>query len=524
MGAAQVPRRGAGAVAGSATDLSWPSPAPQHPNGRALDFSSVRGELGLPADYPAAALAEIEQTVASPVIRTPRLDATDLPLVTVDPPGSKDLDQAVLVRRRLGGRGYRVYYAIADVAAFVPPGGAIDAEVLNRGQTLYLPDGNVPLHPTLLSEGAASLLPEQVRPAVLWTIDLDGYGEATRTRVRRALVRSVAQLDYTGVQRSLELGVAHPSIELLPEVGRLRRERALARGAIELGLPQQQVRSDGNGGWQVVLRPRLLVEEWNAEISLLTGMCAAEIMVESGTGLLRTLPDPERGTVDWLRRSAARLGVSWPDHHGPAEFLAGLDPQRPEALALHVAATRLLRGTGYTAFSAGVPAKTGHAGIGADYAHVTAPLRRLADRYAAEVCLAVAHDREIPEWVVEALPLLPSAMGNSDRVAAKVERACIAQAEAWTLAGQVGTEFPATVLKANGLKANGLKANGLKANGLKTDGLKADGEDPAAGEIFVADPPVIARCTGDELVEGQPVRVRLAEADPQLRRVTFEVI
>ncbi|MFI0463638.1 RNB domain-containing ribonuclease [Saccharopolyspora sp. 5N102] len=459
-----------------------------------LDFSAIRAELALPVDYPTAALAEVEQTVAQQVPTGARVDATDLPLVTVDPPGAKDLDQAVLVQRRRGG--YRIHYAIADVAAFVAPGGALDVEARRRGQTLYLPDGNIPLHPTRLSEDAASLLPDQVRAAVLWTIDMDSDGLPVRVDVRRALVRSVAQLDYDGVQRSLRLGVPHPSIELLPEVGRLRREQAVLRGAIELGLPEQQVESDGGGGWRLVLRPRLVVEAWNAEISLLTGMCAAEMMLEAGIGVLRTVPDPEPETVAGLRRSATRLGVHWPVDTPPAAALAGLDPIRPEALAVHVAATRLLRGAGYTAFGDGAPAKANHAGIGASYAHVTAPLRRLVDRYSAEVCLAVASDREVPEWVHEALTGLPSAMGSSDRVAGQVERACIAQAQAWSLASRVGEEFAATVLRV--------------PNGT-------------AGEVFVADPPVIARCSGTGLGEGQQVRVRLVEADPVRRDVAFEV-
>lgn len=458
------------------------------------DFSAVRREMGLPADYPTDALAEVEQTVAQPLPTGTRVDATDLPLVTVDPPGAKDLDQAVLVRRRR--RGYRIDYAIADVASFVRPGGALDREARRRGQTLYLPDGNVPLHPTRLSEDAGSLLPDQVRAAVLWRIDLDPDGSPVRVDVRRALVRSVARLDYDGVQRGLEQDCAHPSIELLPRVGRLRREQAVQRGAIELGLPEQQVESDGNGGWRLALRPRLVVEGWNAEISLLTGMCAAEMMLDAGVGVLRTVPDPDPEVIAGLRRSANQLGVHWPAEQPPAPALAGLDPARPEALAVHVAATRLLRGAGYTAFGEGAPAKSGHAGIGASYAHVTAPLRRLVDRYGAEVCLAVAAGREVPEWASAALTELPSAMGGSDRVAAQVERACIAQAQAWSLADRVGEEFPATVLRV--------------PNGV-------------AGEVFVADPPIIARCTGDGLTEGQQVRVRLATADTHRRDVEFEV-
>ena len=131
--------------------------------------------------------------------RPPGADRTDIPFVTIDPPTSRDLDQAVHLDPPPGG-GYRVHYAIADVAAFVRPGGALEAETWRRGQTVYLPDGNVPLHPTRVSEGAASLLPDVDRAAVLWTIDLDADGATVDIRLERARVRSRAKLDYAGVQ------------------------------------------------------------------------------------------------------------------------------------------------------------------------------------------------------------------------------------------------------------------------------------------------------------------------------------
>jgi len=125
-----------------------------------LSFARIRAEFALPARFPAAVLAEAEQAVADRArVTENRDDATDLPLITIDPPDAKDLDQAMFVERR--ANGFRVYYAIADLGAFITPGGALDTEVRRRGQTLYLPDGNVPLHPTVLSEGAASLLPDR---------------------------------------------------------------------------------------------------------------------------------------------------------------------------------------------------------------------------------------------------------------------------------------------------------------------------------------------------------------------------
>ena len=182
-----------------------------------------------------------------------REDATDLPLVTIDPPGAKDLDQAMLLRRR--GSGYRVDYAIADPGHFIRPGGALDTEARRRGQTLYLPDELVPLHPPQLSEDAASLLPEESRPAVLWTIDCDSGGAPERVHVRRALVRSVAQFDYDTVRDRLTAGTPHPSYALLPELGRLRRNSRSAGEQSSCNCPTTG-RGGGDGGWKLCCAPR----------------------------------------------------------------------------------------------------------------------------------------------------------------------------------------------------------------------------------------------------------------------------
>ncbi|WP_121010896.1 RNB domain-containing ribonuclease [Saccharothrix australiensis] len=460
--------------------------------GRAdLDFGGIRAEFGLPAEFPAAALAEARQAAGRDMAGDDREDATHLPLVTIDPPGAEDLDQALCLERV--GRGFRVHYAIADLGAFVVPGGALDTEVRKRGQTLYLPDGNVPLHPTVLSEGAASLLPERTRPAVLWTFECGPDGEPTDVRVRRALVRSTARFDYEGVQASFDAGTPHPSVAALPEFGRLRRERATERGAVELRLPEQEIVPNGDGDWKLAVRPRVDVDSWNAEVSLMTGMAAAGIMLAAGVGVLRTLPDADDGAVDALKRSAHALGVPWPDGVTPSRLLAGLDPSRPESLALFVDATRLLRGAGYTSFDGSIPPVTTHAGVAAPYAHVTAPLRRLVDRFATEVCLAVTAGREVPDWLRRALPLLPGLMGGSDALAGKVDRACLDQVEAWVLADRVGQEFDAVVLRAEG----------------------------GGADVFVTRPPVMGRATGEDLPEGERVRVRLTEADPARRKVAF---
>ncbi|MEO7757390.1 MAG: RNB domain-containing ribonuclease, partial [Dokdonella sp.] len=169
-------------------------------------LADIQAELALPTTFPAEVEAAAAIAAANP--RMPDLDRTDIALVTIDPPESMDLDQAMFVERRDGG--FRVYYAIADVAAFVTDGDPIDIEANTRGETLYGANSKIPLHPKALSEGAASLLPDQIRPALLWTIALDATGEGISVDVRRARVRSRAKLDYASVQRSIDAGGADP--------------------------------------------------------------------------------------------------------------------------------------------------------------------------------------------------------------------------------------------------------------------------------------------------------------------------
>jgi exoribonuclease R len=124
--------------------------------GAPLNFTALREELAVPGESPLEVLREAETVAATPFAID--YDQTQIPFVTVDPPGSRDLDQAVHIAATSSG-GYVVSYAIADVASFVRPGSALDEETLRRGETLYFPDARILLHPAVLSEGAASLLP-----------------------------------------------------------------------------------------------------------------------------------------------------------------------------------------------------------------------------------------------------------------------------------------------------------------------------------------------------------------------------
>ncbi len=456
---------------------------------------AIDAELDVPEGFPAEVTAAAQHAAANP--RLPDRDRTDIPFVTIDPEGSMDLDQAMHLEHTDGG--YRVHYAIADVAAFVEPGGPIDEEAHRRGQTLYAPDHRIPLHPPELSEGAASLLPDQLRPALLWTIDLDAKGDSTKVEVERARVKSRARLDYVGVQAQLDSGTADESLMLLRVVGELRLDRERERGGVSLQLPEQEVKV-ADDGWSLEFRQVLPVEQWNAQISLLTGMGAAQIMLYGDVGVIRTLPPPPAYAVNRLRRTASALQLHWPAECSYPDFVRGLDPNTGAGAAMLNACTSLLRGAGYVAFDGGVPEHIEHAAVAAEYAHVTAPLRRLVDRYAGEIAVALCGDRDVPDWVRSRLRDLPKEMEESDRKAHQFDRAILDLVEAGVLRSDVGNTFAGVITDLNE-------------------------KDPAKGAVMLRDPAVEAPVTSSsgKLPLGADVEVRLMEADLAKREVRFEL-
>jgi exoribonuclease R len=170
-----------------------------------------------------------------------------------------------------------------------------------------------------------------------------------------------------------------------------------------------------------------------------------------------------------------------------------LDPATPAGAVLLNRAARSLRGAGYAAFDGTAPDQPAHAAVAAVYAHVTAPLRRLADRFANEVLLALDAGRPVPAWARDALPDLPAVMTAASRRQAEIERAAVDGAEALVLAGREGEEFDATVI---------------------TTGK-------GGSTLQLCDPAVVGSLAGGTAEPGDRIRVRLTEADPLRRTVAF---
>ncbi|MES2867199.1 RNB domain-containing ribonuclease [Microbacterium profundi] len=405
----------------------------------AAALAALREDLDTPTEFSPEAMAESEAATAP----EPDLDLRDVPFVTLDPLGAKDLDQAMHLAR--SGSGFEVRYAIADVPAFITPGGAVDAAARERGQTLYAADGSIPLHPRVLSEDRASLLPEQDRPALVWTFELDEAGVVSEFRLERALIRSRAQLDYVTAQKVLDAGGESP-LSLLPEIGALRLELETKRGGASLNMPDEEVVQREDGTYDIVRQHAMPLEDWNAQLSLMTGMAAASLMVEAKVGVLRTMPEPDEKAFRAFRLQTEALGRPWKDgEYG--EYLRSLDRDDPLTQPVLEAAASLFRGAGYVTFDGSVPADIEQAAIAAPYAHATAPLRRLVDRWALAICLAVSRGEEVPAWVRESLEELPALMQASGQRASRLNADTVNRVEAALLAPLVGSTIEATVIE-----------------------------------------------------------------------------
>ncbi|WP_371638888.1 RNB domain-containing ribonuclease [Streptomyces virginiae] len=468
---------------------------PMHMSDEALDtlrsaLVELRAELKVPSAFPNRVLKAADKAAAQS--HPHHKDATHLPFFTIDPPTSKDLDQAMHLERRPGG-GFRVYYAIADVAAFVKPGGPLDVEAHDRIESLYFPDLKVPLYPPVLSEDAVSLLPDRVRPALVWQHDLDAQGNVTTSSVSRAMVRSRAKLSYQGVQQAIEDGTAEESVALLREIGMLRESVEVTRGGISVNLPDQEVTLD-DGSFRLSYVATLPVEGWNEQLSLMTGMAAAQIMLDSGTGILRTQKEQaDQHVVRRLHDIAKCLGIDWGTGVSYAALVRTLDPRNQKHMAFLTEATTTMLKAEYTVFrDFGTPQHTMHATIAAPYTHCTAPLRRLVDRYTGDLCVAACADEPPPKWVLDAMYCLPCDMARGK--AGVADRQTVDLAEAAVLMHRVGEVFDAAV--------------------IDTD---AEWNDPLEGKVFLADPAVLAKVAstnGQRLRLGASVRATLKRADP----------
>jgi exoribonuclease R len=440
----------------------------------------IREQFDVPGEFPPEVLAAAEEAARRPPDGT-YADRTAERFVTLDPATSTDLDQAFTIDR--DSEDLLLHYAIADVGFFVTPGDPIDLEAWRRGVTVFLPGRRARLYPPVLSEAAASLLPEGPRPSVVFTVRIRPDGDARLDGVERALIHSRAKLGYeTVATEELPAGFA----ELARRIERAEERRDASR----VEFPEQQL-SRTDDGWVLRFRPRTESEDRNAALSLATNLAVADALHAVGTGLFRVMPAPDERAIRRLRHSATAFGLTWPPAQSLADFERTLRREDPRHAAFLLAVRKASGAASYAAHHDGE--KPWHAAVAATYVHATAPMRRLADRYVIEAALAVANGRPVPDDVQAAFAELPAVMERTETRADRVDSAVIALAEAVMLVGREGEVFDAVLVD----------------------------EDAHGAVIQVVDPAVLARVEAHRVDPGDAVRVRLSAVDVPSRHIEF---
>jgi exoribonuclease R len=448
----------------------------------AAGLDRIRSEFEIPDGFPPE-VDEAARRVVGRAVGGGHVDRTEIALATIDPAGSTDLDQAFAIEA--DGSDIVLRYAIADVGWFVQPGDPLDAEAWKRGVTVYLPDRRSPLYPTTLSEGAASLLPGVDRPAVIFVVRVDQHGGVHLDGAERAIVRSRVKLEYETVQP----GDLPPAFAELS--ARIEAAEA-ARNASRVTFPEQEIDLRPDDGFELRYRPRTPADEQNAALSLAANMAIADALLAARTGLFRVMPEVDDAHARRLHHTAQAFGLEWPKHVSLATFVRSLPRADRRTSAFLLAVRRASGGASYAPYRDGE--RPWHAAVAATYAHATAPLRRLQDRYVIGAILAIANGAQPPDDIEAAFERLPQAMEAGEQRANRADRAALDLAEAVVLDRCEGQLFDAVVID----------------------------EDDRGVLIQIADPAVVARVDAHHVDPGDPIRVRLVVAEPEQRTVRFD--
>lgn len=444
-------------------------------------LSKIRTEFHVPDGFPPNVMALAHR--AARRVPSQHADRTAMPFVTLDPATSTDLDQAFSIEA--SGSDLLLHYAIADVAWFVEDGDAVDLEAWARGETLYLPDGKAGLYPQVLAEGAASLLPSGPRPAVVFTIRIAADGAVRLDGAERAIIQSRAKLAYDSVRAAdVPTGFA--------EIARRMTANEERRGASRVDPPEQEVEQLADGTFQLSFRPLLRSEQNNAALSLAANMAIADAMLAHRTGLFRVMAPPDASKVQRLRSAAQALGLPWPASTSLSDYQRTLDPGNKQQAALMLEIRRAGSGASYQPYEEGVV--PWHEAMAATYAHATAPLRRLADRYVVRCALAIANGQPVPQAVTEAFARLPTVMGRADARASQINHAAIDLAEAVMLKGRQGEMFKAVVTDVADQRMR----------------------------VQLSNMPVVANVKASGFRQGDSLTLRLVSADPDQRSIVFQ--
>ncbi len=408
---------------------------------------------GLPHIFSEVAVQQAQRATGVPLGN--RVDLRQIPLVTIDGEDARDFDDAVWAEPDNDPNnpgGWHILVAIADVAWYVRPGDALDRDAYARGNSVYFPDRVVPMLPEELSNGWCSLKPKEERGCLAAHMWIDADGRLLRHTIIRGLMRSVARLTYTQVQRARDGQPDDTTSPLMAEIipalygayEALDRARA-KRGTLELNIVERKIIVDRKSGMVLGVTPRERFDSHKLieEFMIAANVAAAETLARSAYPCVYRVhdrPDPER--VENLQEAMESVGLKFPSPGAarPAEFNRLLRQVKDSAHE-HLVNTLVLRTQAQAVYS---PENIGHFGLGLrKYAHFTSPIRRYSDLLVHRALIA-AHNLGDGGWDARKDPdllVVTEHISSTERRAAMAERQTVDRFTAMYLRDRAGAVF-----------------------------------------------------------------------------------
>ncbi|MFF8802180.1 MULTISPECIES: ribonuclease R [unclassified Methylobacterium] len=485
----------------------------------------------IPHVFPKDVLAEADE--AKRATKRGREDWREAPLVTIDPPDAKDHDDAVMAEADpdpANEGGFVVTVAIADVAAYIRPGSALDREAMLRGNSVYFPDRVVPMLPERISNDLCSLRQGEDRPALAVRMTIGADGVKRGHSFHRILMRSHAKLAYAQAQAAID---GHPDETTGPILERALRPLYAAyaamkrarddRGPLALDLPERKVLLNAEGGVDRVIVPeRLEAHRLIEEFMIQANVAAAETLEKAGSPLIyRVHDEPALEKMRALGEVLASVGIKMTK-------AGALRPDLFNRILAQVAESEhapfinevVLRSQAQAVYAA---QNLGHFGLNLRrYAHFTSPIRRYADlivhRALVRAC-GLGKDGLPGDTTPGMLDAVSEQISAAERRAMAAERETIDRLIAGYLADRVGATFSGRI--------SGVTRSGLFVKLAETG---ADGFVPVStiGAEYFRHDEALHALVGDRSGEtyrlGDTVEVRLVEAAATAGALRFEIL
>jgi len=485
---------------------------------------------GIPDAFPDDVIEQAD--AAKPIGLKGREDLRDMPLITIDPSDARDHDDACYAHADEDPKnqgGHVVWVAIADVAAYVTPGSALDREARKRGNSTYFPDRVVPMLPDRLSGDLCSLHEGVPRACIAVRMVLDAQGRKISHSFHRGLMRSLASLHYEEVQDAIDGRPNERTGPLLDPVlkplyaayAALRDARAV-RQPLDLDLPERRIELDPDGTVKSVnFKDRLDAHKLIEEFMVLANVAAAETLLEKKTPLLfRIHEEPSVAKLDALRETVQAAGYNLAKgqvlHTKHLNKLLNDAAGTDDAELINISTLRSMTQAYYG------PAHIGHFGLALrSYAHFTSPIRRYADLIVHRALIS-AHGwgkDGLSQLDIEDIEQTGAHISDTERRSMTAERDTTDRYLAAYLSERVGNEFSGRI---SGIARFGafVKLDETGADGLlpmRSLGREYFHFDAEAGTLMGAD-------TGLMISVGQRVTVRLTEAVPVTGGIALELL